>query len=175
VIYNVFGTSFWIGANIKSQLEMLKTRVPPSFLNREMDDLGCGDGKITYQLKEVFQPRRVRGFDVYPSLVKRANDRGIKAEIMDLESGLPSGELAVMWGVLHHLKDPEDCLKRISQNYDMTFIREPIRNMLVKGLEMGEPLVKAQIESWIEKHFPGAQFFYQGHCIFIFYSQNNKA
>jgi SAM-dependent methyltransferase len=171
MVYAVFGTSAVIGLNIRVQLKMLKSRVPPAFLNRDMDDLGCGDGKITYYLKEVFQPKRVRGFDIYPSLVKRAKDRGIAAEIQDLETALPKGELAVMWGVLHHLKDPETCLKRISENYDMTFIREPIKNNPVKGLEMGEPLVKTQIEGWIEKYFPGADFFYQGHCIFIFYAR----
>ena len=171
MVYTVFGTSAVIGLNIRVQLKMLKNCVPPGFLNREMDDLGCGDGKITDCLKEVFQPRRVRGFDIYPALVKRARDRGIQAEIMDLETGLPKGELAVMWGVLHHLKDPETCLKRISENYAMIFIREPIRNTPVKGLEMGEPLVKTQIEDWITAYFPGAHFFYQGHCIFIFYTR----
>jgi SAM-dependent methyltransferase len=175
MVYTVFGTSAVIGFNIRGQLKMLKNRVPPAFLNHDMDDLGCGDGKITFYLKEVFQPKQVRGFDIYPSLVKRAKDRGIQAEILDLETGLPKGDLAVMWGVLHHLKDPETCLKRISENYNMTFIREPIKNNAVKGLEMGEPLLKTQIEGWIEKYFPGAQFFYQGHCIFIFYNKNRPA
>jgi hypothetical protein len=171
VIYTLFGTSMVIGSPIKDQLKMLKSRVPPSFLNRDMDDLGCGDGKITHHLKEVFQPRRLRGFDVYPALVKRAKDRGIQCEMMDLEIDLPKGELAVMWGVLHHLKDIEACLKRISENYSMTFIREPIKEKTVKGLEMGEPLDKEQIESWIKKYFTGAQFFYYKGCIFIFYTK----
>jgi hypothetical protein len=174
VVYTLFGTSLVVGANIKDQLKMLKSRVPPVFLNREMDDLGCGDGKITHYLQEIFQPSRLRGFDVYPVLVKQAKDRGIQADVMDLECDLPSGELAVMWGVLHHLKQPESCLKRISENYSMTFIREPIRQKAVKGLEMGEPLVKEQIEGWVKKYFPGAPFFYYNHCIFIFYTKKEK-
>jgi hypothetical protein len=160
-----------IGSPIKDQLKMLKNRVPPTYLNRQMDDLGCGDGKITQRLKEVFQPRRLRGFDVYPALVKKARERGIQAEITDLELAMPRGELAVVWGVLHHLKNTEDCLKRLSQSYTMVFIREPIKEKGVKGLEMGEPLVREQIEDWIKKYFAGAQFFYYGGCIFIFYNK----
>ncbi len=174
MIYTVFGTSLVIGSPIRDQLNMLKNRIPSAFLNREMDDLGCGDGRVTHYLKEVFQPCRLRGFDVYPALVKRAQKRGLQAEILDLEAGLPRGELAVMWGVLHHLKDAETCLRRISENYAMTFIREPIKEKPIKGLEMGEPLVKEQIEGWIKKYFPGAQFFYYHGCVFIFYLKNER-
>jgi hypothetical protein len=152
---------------------MLRKRVPQVFLNREMDDLGCGDGKITHHLEEVFQPRRIRGFDVYPALVKRAQERGIKATIMDLEDRVPHGELAVMWGVLHHLKDAESCLRRISDNYNLTFIREPVRGKGIRGLEMGEPLEKEQVEDWINRYFQGAQHFYYSDCVFIFHHKPN--
>lgn len=148
---------------------MLETRVPPVFQQRELDDLGCGDGKITLMLKEVFQPRRLRGFDVNPFLVKRAINKGIEAEVKNLDAGLPFGELAVMWGVLHHLKDIETCLKRIKENYPMAFIREPIKNGAIKGLEMGEPLIKEEIENLVQKYLSSAQTFYYCHCIFIFY------
>jgi SAM-dependent methyltransferase len=153
---------------------MLEDRVPAEFKNREMHDLGCGDGKITVRLKEIFAPAKVRGFDVYPSLIGKARDRGIEAELIDLEAGLPKGELAVMWGVLHHLKDCESCLQRMRDNYDLVFIREPVRQKAIKGLEMGEPLHKEQIESWVGKYFPGATTFYHNSCIFIFYRKPNK-
>jgi hypothetical protein len=148
---------------------MLGSRIPPAFRNRDLDDLGCGDGKITVRLQEVFQPRKLRGFDVHPSLVRRARTKGIPAEVRDLDAGLPSGDLAVMWGVLHHLKDIETCLKRIQDNYRMAFIREPIKNNAIKGLEMGQPLIKEEIEDLVQKYLVNAQTFYYGHCIFIFY------
>ncbi len=148
---------------------MLETKVPPVFLHRQLDDLGCGDGKITLRLKTIFKPERLRGFDVNPALVKRAGRNGIEAQVKDLNSGIPSGELAVMWGVLHHLNDSESCLKRISQNYPMAFIREPIKNKAINGLEMGKPLIKSEIESLVQKYFVNATIFYYGHCIFIFY------
>jgi hypothetical protein len=152
---------------------MLESRIPRAFQQRELDDLGCGDGKITLRLKNVFQPRKLRGFDVNPNLVRRAQKKGITAEIQDLDAGVPSGELAVMWGVLHHLKDRDTCLKRIGNNYSMAFIREPIKNKKLKGLEMGQPLIKDEIEGLVQKYLPQSKTFYYGHCIFIFYTRNN--
>jgi SAM-dependent methyltransferase len=171
LVYTLFGTSLVIGSPIKAQLGVLKARVPESFLHRKMDDLGCGDGKITLHLKEIFKPVKTRGFDIYPALIKRAKGRGIDAVEMDLETSLPKGELSVMWGVLHHLKDAEKCLKQIAANYPMAFIREPIKEKGAKGLEMGEPFIKEEVEGWVERHFPGAEKFYYGGCIFVFYSR----
>jgi hypothetical protein len=148
---------------------MLRNKIPAEFFQRDMDDLGCGDGKISVLLRDVFHPDSLRGFDVNPSLVKRARRKGIKAEVMNLDEKLPAGELAVMWGVLHHLKDRESCIRRIGENYSMAFIREPIKNKAIKGLEMGQPLEKEEIEHLVQKHLGGAMTFYYGHCIFIFY------
>ncbi len=169
VVYFLFGTNFVIGRQIKSQIRWLSEQVPPEFKGRKLDDLGCGDGKITVRLKQVFQPASLRGFDVNLGLVMRARMRGIEAETLDLDARLPSGELAVMWGVLHHLRDKETCLKRISQNYRLAFIREPLKNRAIDGLEMGKPLIKSEIEGLARKYFPGSRILYNGHCIFIFY------
>jgi hypothetical protein len=169
VVYFLFGTNFVIGRQIKSQIRWLNEQIPAEFRGRELDDLGCGDGKITLRLKELFQPSSLRGFDVNLGLVMRARMRGIEAETLDLDARLPRGELAVMWGVLHHLKDKEACLKRISENYRLAFIREPLKNRAIDGLEMGKPLIKSEIEGLARKYFPGARILYNGHCIFIFY------
>ena len=130
---------------MKDMLEALKEKVPQHFLQRELDDLGCGDGRITLILKEIFQPRTLRAFDVNTSLVKRARNRGIPAEVCDLENNLPGGELAVLWGVLHHLCDAENCIQKINSNYHMAFIREPIKDKLIKGWEMGDPIDKEKM------------------------------
>ena len=147
---------------------MLEENLPPAFLNRDLDDLGCGDGRITLILRDIFQPTRLRGFDVNPILVKRARRKGIEAEVRDLSAQMPAGELAVMWGVLHHLRDREACLKHISENYAMAFIREPVKNNIRVDLEMGKPLDKQEIEILVQKYFPHARFFYYGNSIFIF-------
>jgi hypothetical protein len=148
---------------------MLEPQVPEAFKGKRMDDLGCGDGKITLILKDIFQPVKLRGYDIHPALVKRAKSRGIEARIMNLNDDVPSGEMAVMWGVLHHLSNKEACLKKIKQNYQIAFIREPIKNKPIKGFEMGQPLIKEEIEDLVAVIFPGAKVFYYRHCIFIFY------
>src|SRR4030067_756035 len=124
--YFCFGNNVIIGPHIKKQLKFLKEIVPPIFQHREMDDLGCGDGKITLLLREIFLPTRVRGFDIDHGLIRRARDRGVEAEFRNLDESMPSGELAILWGVLHHLQDRELCLKRVKQNYPLVFIREPV-------------------------------------------------
>ncbi len=163
------GFNLIIGPHIKKQLKFLKEITPESFKHREMDDLGCGDGKVTLLLRDIFLPKKLRGFDVNPSLVRRALTKGIQAEVKNLEEDIPTGELAVMWGVLHHLKDMGDCLERIKRNYNLIFIREPIKTGSVNWLEMGHPLRKEDIETLFKEYLPDSQIFYCGNAIFIFY------
>lgn len=167
--YFFFGNNLIIGPHISKQLKFLKEIVPSTFQQRHMDDLGCGDGKVTLRLKEIFLPRRVRGFDIDPGLVRRARKKGIEADIQNMEENIPKGELAVLWGVIHHLKDRECCLNRIKDNYSLIFIREPVSSSIIKWLELGHPLTKGEIEHLVEEHLPDSQVFHYGNSIFIFY------
>jgi SAM-dependent methyltransferase len=167
--YFFFGNNVIIGSHIRKQLEFLKQIIPPYFQQRETDDLGCGDGKVTLLLKEIFQPSKLRGFDINPGLVRRARNKGIEAEIINLDENLPTGELAVLWGVLHHLHDKESCLKRVKGNYQLIFIREPIKAGIIRGLELGHTLRKEEIEYLVQKHLANSQIYYCGNNIFIFH------
>jgi hypothetical protein len=55
----------------------------------------------------------------------------------------------------------------------MAFIREPLKDNIRVDWEMGQPLIKEEIEGLISKHLPEARYFYVGHCIFIFYVSPN--
>jgi len=167
--YFFFGNNVIIGPHIRKQLGFLKEVVPPIFKYRAMDDLGCGDGKITVLLKDILSARRVRGFDVNNGLIRRARSRGIEAEYANLNESLPSGELAVLWGVLHHLNDSELCLKRVKENYPLIFIREPVSHNRIKWLELGNPPKQRQAENCVKKHLPDSQIVYCGNNIFVFY------
>lgn len=167
--YFFFGNNVVIGPHIRKQLKFLKEIVPPVFQQRQMDDLGCGDGKVTLLLKEIFLPRRIRGFDINPGLVRRARKRGIEADVRNLDENMPVGELAVLWGVLHHLRDREDCLKRVKENYPLIFIREPVRSSTTKWLELGHPMTREESELLVKEHLSDSQIFYHGNSIFIFY------
>lgn len=164
------GYNIIIGPHIRKQLKYLKEIVPAAFQQRQMDDLGCGDGKITVQLKDIFLPKSLRGFDVNPGLVRRAQSKGIQAEVRNLEEDMSTGELAVMWGVLHHLEDMEGCIKKLKENYSLIFIRDPLKEGGIKGLELGHPLRKGEIERLIEKQLADSQVFYYDNAIFIFYN-----
>ncbi|MFC1967090.1 class I SAM-dependent methyltransferase [Chloroflexota bacterium] len=168
--YFLFGNNAVIGAHIKKQLKFLEEIVPPSFKQREMDDLGCGDGKITVLLRDIFQPTNLRGYDVNHGLVKRACQRGIDASSCNLEETMPSGELAVIWGVLHHLKDRESCLRKIIANYPLVFIREPLQGSALKWLELGNPLNKETVAGWVNEHLKDAKTLHSDNNVFIFYT-----
>jgi len=61
-------------------------QIPADFFNRKLDDLGCGDGKVTVLLADLFRASKpVRGFEIDANLVKRANEKGIVASVCDLE------------------------------------------------------------------------------------------
>jgi len=168
--YALFGNNLVIGSHIRRQLAFLREIVPPGLLHRRMDDLGCGDGKVTVLLEEIFRPEATRGFDINHGLVRRANGRGIRAGVMDLNKAMPKGELAVMWGVLHHLKDYDDCLQRLKENYPLVVIREPVRTGLMKGLELGHPLRPADLIRLFNRHFPDAGIHYCDNSVLLFYA-----
>ncbi len=167
--YLLFGNNIVVGLHIKKQLEFLREHIPPGFQHRKMDDLGCGDGKVTIRLKDIFLPESLRCFDVNPGLVRRTGKKGLCAEVMNLEQDFPSGELAVMWGSLHHLQDMAGCLDKLRQNYKMVFIREPLKEAGVSWLELGHPTSKGDVESLVSKHLPGARILFQNNAAFIFY------
>jgi SAM-dependent methyltransferase len=168
--YALFGNNLVIGTHIRKQLAFLSEVIPPGLLGREMDDLGCGDGKVTLLLKEIFQPARLRGYDINPGLVRRAADRGIDAEVLDLDVEMPGGELAVVWGVLHHLEDFEDSLRRIKDSYPLVFIREPVRTGLLGGLELGHPLRLKELTGLLTDHFPHCRLNYCDNSVLVFYA-----
>lgn len=142
----IFGNNVVIGTHIKNQLTYIADKIPADFFNKKLDDLGCGDGKITVLLADLFKAQNpVRGFEIDANLVKRANDKGIVASVCDLEKNVPTGEMAVIWGGLHHLKDPEATLKKIASNYQFLFFREPLRKK-VDILELGKPFQESELD-----------------------------
>ncbi len=173
LVYLFFGNNLVVGSHIKKQLNYLRQIVPDDFKHRQTHDLGCGDGKITLRLKDIFQPSQFKGYDVCPELVKRTNDKGIEAEVKDLGKGLPCGEMAIMWGVLHHIDDMEACLKNIRDNYTYIFIREPVKAGGINLLELGHPMQETELKELAAKTLPGSQIFAYHNAVYIFYKGMN--
>jgi SAM-dependent methyltransferase len=171
----LFGNNVVLGRHVVQQLERLGAVAPPGFTGRRVDDLGCGDGRVTVLLGEILQPLSLRGFDINPALVRRARSRGIEARIVDLEHSVPVGELAVLWGVLHHLSDPARCLVRVRANYDCAFIREPIRRVRPACFELGKPMRRGELSDLLRTSLPGCELFDYEDCVLAFWESRKRA
>lgn len=126
ILYS-FGTNFSI-YDISHELALLREHIPSAFTSRDVIDIGCGDGKTSLKLRKILQPSSFTGVDISPALVKSAQDRGLKAKVVDVEKQEISGDLGVLWGVLHHLKTPGKTLKKINNNFKSLILREPIND-----------------------------------------------
>jgi SAM-dependent methyltransferase len=169
----LFTNNWVIGGHIKKQLKFLESVLPKAMLNREVDDLGCGDGKVTVLLQKILKPAKLRGFDVNKGLVKLAKERGIDAQIWDFDKDMPKGDMAVVWGVLHHLQDPAQCLRRLRENYPLIFIREPVRTGFFKGMELGNPMRINELTALFNNSLPGHQIHICGKSVLVFYGGTN--
>jgi SAM-dependent methyltransferase len=172
--YFLFGNNLVIGSHIRKQLDYLQQIVPENFKHRETHDLGCGDGKITVRLRDIFQPSRMKGYDFCPELVKRTRDKNIDAEVKDLSRGLPTGDMAIMWGVLHHLDDMEGCLINVKKNYRRIFVREPLNTGGINLFELGHPMREPELRALVDRALPGSQVFSYHNAMFIFYEDGSK-
>jgi len=174
LMYYFFGNNLIVGRHIKLQLDYLRQIVPDEFKHRNTHDLGCGDGKITVILKDIFQPSQFKGYDVCPELVKRTNDKGIEAETKDLGKGLPGGEMAIMWGVLHHIDDMAACLRNTREHYEYIFIREPLRKKHKDLLELGHPMFENELKQLVDATLPGSQVSTFHNAMFIFLQKDKE-
>lgn len=176
LLYSFFGNNVIIGPGMRKQIEYLQKIVPEEFKGKETLDLGCGDGKITTLLKEIFLPRDLFGFDINLRLVKKAQKRGIKAEILDLEKEVPRGEMAILWGVLHHIQDSKRVILEVKKNFQLLFLREPLKGSMQFGglqfpnfFELGKPFSKEEIKKILDATLNTYQSFENHGAIFVFW------
>jgi len=170
LLYFPFGNNLIIGRHIEDQLKFLSEVLPSDFKGKEMYDLGCGDGKITVFLKKFFESKLVFGCDASGGLVKRAKKRGVESKVVDLEKEVPVGELAVMWGVLHHLRNQEKVLEKIKNNFNYFFLREPLLKEK-SFFELGDPFKKEELEDKIKRVFGDYKIFEHKNAAFIFWKK----
>jgi len=176
IFYSFFGNNIIIGSHIEKQLNFLKENIPEDFKRREMHDLGCGDGKVTILLEKIFDPKEILAYDANKGLVERIKKKGINAKVMDFENEIPSGELAVMWGVFHHLQKQKEVLEKIKNNFDFLFFREPLiqKNSRKSIFELGEPFERSEIDQIIDETIGECQKFEYENAIFVFFKKNRK-
>lgn len=112
--------------NVKRELDYLHKNLPDTYKNRDVVDIGCGDGKISLKLITILKPKSFFGIDISKSLTKSAKKRGINVKVLNIENQEISGDLGILWGVLHHLNNPIETLKKLKKNFNGLIIRESI-------------------------------------------------
>ncbi len=135
--------------NIAKELEILKENLPPSFKQREVTDIGCGDGYITLKLKKILEPVKISGVDYSKRLIKTARAKSISVKVADIENEEISGDLGVLWGVLHHFNKPEETIKKIKSNFNSLIVREPVDEKRI--MELGRRLNKNKVLNVLAK------------------------
>lgn len=135
--YNIFN---------KPLFNFIELKIPKDFLDKNISDLGCGDGINTLRIRRMFKAKEVIGYDNNDYLLKRAQKKGFKIEKIDLNKEIPRGEMAVFTFSLHHLKDKEKALRKVITSFDYLFLCEPIKDFYHAFLDAGEPLKK---QEWI--------------------------
>jgi len=105
-------------------------KLPQSFLQRHVIDLGCGDGRISVKLRRILKPKTFRGVDQSRALVRTAKQNNINAEMCDIEKEPISGDLGILWAVAHHFADPIKTLQKINQNFNSLIIIEHLNPII---------------------------------------------
>jgi SAM-dependent methyltransferase len=112
--------------DVKSELRLLKKNLPDSFKGRRAVDIGCGDGRVSLKINKVIKSKTFQGVDLSPSLIFMAKKRGLDARILDVATQDLSGDLGILWGVVHHFRDPVKTLTKINKNFKSLIIRAPV-------------------------------------------------
>jgi 2-polyprenyl-3-methyl-5-hydroxy-6-metoxy-1,4-benzoquinol methylase len=135
--------------NVTNELNSLQSSLPDDFQNRDVVDIGCGDGKISLKLIPILRPKSFKGIDASRSLIKTAQNNGISAETLDVESQAISGDLGIMWGVLHHFENPAQTLEKLSKEFNSFIIRESIDDKRI--FELGHKLSRTKLMDIIKE------------------------
>jgi|WetSurSiteA1Bulk_404760.scaffolds.fasta_scaffold14857_2 2-polyprenyl-3-methyl-5-hydroxy-6-metoxy-1,4-benzoquinol methylase len=110
-------------------------------------DIGCGDGTYTAEMKTL-NPSEVLGIDAAEAAVelarqRMANDSRFHFEtrsVYDLSPFYGAFDLAIVRGVLHHLREPAKAVAELVKTAPMQVVVEPNGfNPIVKVLELISP------------------------------------
>ena len=154
----------------RPQFNFIKDKIPHAFFNRKISDLGCGDGCSSQRIKEAFKAKSIVGFEINDYLIKRAKKRGLKVEKKDLEQYVPSGEMATVWGVVHHLKEKKGFLQKIRHNFQYAVFNEPIKTFWA-FLDGGLPMEEEKIRNLFTDALGNYQTMRFKNNIFIFWKK----
>jgi methionine biosynthesis protein MetW len=98
--------------NRKSILELIE--INP---NDKIIDLGCGDGKLTFRIRDKSKAKNIYGIDIFCGSLKNLKDQGLEVYIGDLNQKLPieDGTFDVVHAnqVIEHLVETDNFVREI--------------------------------------------------------------
>jgi len=144
--------------------------MPPEFQGKRISDLGCGDGFSTKRIEEIFKAKTIKGYEVNDYLIEKARKKGLVVEKLNLEEKVPRGEMATVWGVVHHLGNKENFLRKIKSNFKYAVFNEPIKNIWA-FFDGGEPLSLIEWKDLFNKTLGSCKFLRFKDSLFIFWKQ----
>jgi len=133
--------------NTDAVISKLRESAPKSFFGRKISDIGCGDGVNTIKIAKVLKAIDVCGYDISMSLVDKAKDRGLKVVVVNRDEKI-TGDLGVLWGVVHHFADPVEDMVKIVKNFKSFLIREPTDRWRI--LEAGKRIPEPKMTNMVE-------------------------
>jgi len=114
-----------------------------SGMGRRIVDIGCGDGTYTSELLAL-NPEEVLGLDAADVAIERAHERmaGMPQfrfearSVYDLSPYYGQFDIAIVRGVLHHLREPDKAIAEIVKTAPVVVVMEPNGfNPVLKVLE----------------------------------------
>ena len=150
IAYKVIG-NFFPHVLSKPYFDYLRDKIPGEFFGKNISDIGCGDGFSTQKIKDLFKAKSIKGYEVNDFLIAKAKKRGLTVEKLNLEKDVPRGDMAVVWGVLHHLKNKEEVVEKIKSNFNLAVFNEPVKSFWA-FLDGGEPLTLDQWKKIFNKN-----------------------
>jgi len=151
----------------------IRKLIPKEFLHKDISDLGCGDGTNSLRIKEIFQAKRIVGYELNPYLIERACAKGLKTKQMDLNQKIPVGEMAVFSMSFHHIKnkDKVSVLKKVVKNYNYIFLIEPIRDLYHALFDAGHVLKKKDWIKVFDEALGHYKLYQQGNHLIVFFKK----
>ena len=152
VLYQLSGRNFDF-YNTESVFNKMAETCSESFFYRKITDVGCGDGKNSLRIAKILKAKAIVGREISSRLVVAANNRGLRTIKMEVGEKI-SGDLGILWGVVHHMTNPQKELKKLIKNFNCLLIREPSNKYRI--FEAGKRFSRDEIDSIVNKAVEGS-------------------
>jgi ubiquinone/menaquinone biosynthesis C-methylase UbiE len=131
------------------------------FVNKNVIDIGCGDGTYTIEIYDRGNPSLIIANDIAEKAVHlacgRSGQRNIRYQVnsaYEIPFGDGTFDIAILRGVLHHLDDPRQAIQEALRVADTVWVIEP--NGYNPGLKFLEKFSRYHIDHQEKSYAPAS-------------------